>query len=265
MHCTPTRNTRWTLRRLWLMAVPAPVAALCSIGVLPGGPGLSAQVPAGTQSPTQPPIFRSSVRLIDVDVYVTDPQGRPVKGLTRDDFELLEDGKPQEIRAFTPIDLPVDVPGASGSAPVDTRMPPADVATNVDVGRTYIVLLDSPYMQVENDYMNGLAHTAAVKRIAAQFVKEALGPRDQAAVIHVHGTTSAAQGLTSNHQLLLDSIAKYGQGRSGGESAPERGDPEIAQRILATYRALQDISERLAVIGGRRKTIVWIGGQLPFD
>ena len=197
---------------------------------------------------------------------MTDPQGRPVKGLTRDDFELLEDGKPQEIRAFTPIDLPLDVPGASGStAKTDPRLPPADVATNVDVGRTYILLLDSPYMQVENEYMTGQAYTVAVKRTAAQFVNEALGPRDQMAVIHVQGTTSAAQGLTSNHQLLLDSIAKYGQGKSGGESAPERGDSEIAERIMATYRALQDISERLAVIGGRRKTIVWIGGQLPFD
>ena len=230
------------------------------------GPRLAAQAPATGQSQTQPPVFRSSVRLIDVDVYVTDQQGRPVKGLTRDDFELLEDGKPQEIRAFTPIDLAVDVPGASGSSPTtESRLPPADVATNVDVARTYILLLDSPYMVVENEYMTGLAYTAAVKRVAAQFVNEALGPRDQAAVIHVQGTTSNAQGLTSNHQLLLDSIAKYGQGRSGAESAPERGDPEIAQRILATYRALQDVSERLAIIGGRRKTIVWIGGQLPFD
>src|SRR5262245_11747193 len=75
---------------------------------------LAAQAPSGNQSPSaQTPVFRSGVRLIDVDVYVTDQQGRPIKGLTRDDFELLEDGKPQEVRAFTPIDLPVDVPGTS--------------------------------------------------------------------------------------------------------------------------------------------------------
>ena len=242
------------------------LSVLCIAALLTTGRQLDAQAPATAPSQTtQAPVFRSSVRLIDVDVYVTDAQGRPVKGLTRDDFELLEDGKPQEIRAFTPMDLPIDAPGASGTAPADPRMPPTDVETNVDIARTYILLLDSPYMQVENEHMNGAAYTAAVKRIAAQFVNEALGPRDQAAVVHVQGTASNAQGLTSNHQLLLDSIGKYGQGRSGAEFAPARGDPEIAQRILATYRALQDISERLAIIGGRRKTIVWIGGQLPFD
>ena len=75
-----------------LVAVPATIAALVGAIVLLGDPELSAQAPAGSQSAptTQAPTFRSSVRLIDVDVYVTDSQGRPVKGLTRDDFELLE-------------------------------------------------------------------------------------------------------------------------------------------------------------------------------
>ena len=287
MHRTPSRRICWppsgqlpdagskrtrptsrlvALRGPWLVAAPAAVAALFGAAVLLSGPALSAQAPAGTQSQTQPPVFRSSVRLIDVDVYVTDPQGRPVKGLTRDDFELLEDGKPQEIRAFTP-NRPAG--GRSGRIRIDahTRSPRAASGRRDERGRRAHVYPASrlPVHAGRERIHDGLAYTVAVKRIAAQFVNEALGPRDQMAVIHVQGTTSAAQGLTSNHQLLLDSIAKYGQGKSGAESAPERGDSEIAERIMATYRALQDVSERLAVIGGRRKTIVWIGGQLPFD
>ena len=50
-------------------------------------------------TPAQPtPVFRSSVNLVLVDVVVRDRNGAVVKGLTADDFELLEDGVRQQIR-----------------------------------------------------------------------------------------------------------------------------------------------------------------------
>src|SRR6187402_659446 len=107
---------------------------------------LGAAGDAQTPSPAvQTPTFRSSVRLIDVDVFVTDQGGRPIKGLTQDDFELLEDGKPQDIRAFTPVDLPVDVQESSRSDAANRPEP--DVVTNTDPGRLYVIVLDSPYVQ----------------------------------------------------------------------------------------------------------------------
>lgn len=45
-------------------------------------------------------VFRSSVDLVHLGVVVTDKQGMPVLGLTRDDFEIIEDGKPQTLRLF---------------------------------------------------------------------------------------------------------------------------------------------------------------------
>jgi VWFA-related protein len=41
------------------------------------------------------------VTVVNVDVIVTDRHGNRVKGLTRDDFEVLEDGKPQAISNFS--------------------------------------------------------------------------------------------------------------------------------------------------------------------
>jgi hypothetical protein len=38
------------------------------------------------------PTFRVETRVVEVDVVVTDPQGRFVRDLTGDDFEILEDG-----------------------------------------------------------------------------------------------------------------------------------------------------------------------------
>lgn len=43
------------------------------------------------------------VRIVNVDVWVSDREGRPVKNLDSGDFELLEDGKPVSITHFTEI------------------------------------------------------------------------------------------------------------------------------------------------------------------
>jgi Ca-activated chloride channel family protein len=51
--------------------------------------------------------FTSSVNLVEVYASVVDGKGQPVRGLTVDDFEVLEDGEPQRISAFTAGDFPL--------------------------------------------------------------------------------------------------------------------------------------------------------------
>ena len=48
-----------------------------------------------------PPVFRSSVDIVPVYATVTDPTGAFTRGLTRDDFVVLDDGKPQQIVSFS--------------------------------------------------------------------------------------------------------------------------------------------------------------------
>jgi Ca-activated chloride channel family protein len=55
------------------------------------------QIPPGLQNE---PAYRVNVRLVNVFTTVTDSHGAPVPNLTKDDFRLLEDGIPQEIRIF---------------------------------------------------------------------------------------------------------------------------------------------------------------------
>ena len=62
------------------------------------------------------------VRVVDVDVIVTDATGRPVSGLSADDFELLVAGEPTEIGYFTAIDGGRVIP--SSRAPEALREPP---------------------------------------------------------------------------------------------------------------------------------------------
>ena len=63
------------------------------------GSGIVAQE-APPQDPQTPPTFRGGARFVRVDVYPTDAEGRPIEGLTAADFEVYEDGKPQEIDSF---------------------------------------------------------------------------------------------------------------------------------------------------------------------
>src|SRR5262245_30455073 len=45
----------------------------------------------------QQPVFRTGAQLTIVDVTVTDKSGRPIEGLTENDFAITEDGVPQTI------------------------------------------------------------------------------------------------------------------------------------------------------------------------
>lgn len=78
--------------------------------------------------------FRAGVDLIHFSVVVTDKQGQPVPGLTRDDFEIVEAGKPQAISFFSAGDPAEDLPlhigfllDTSGSMDLDLK----DVRTAV--------------------------------------------------------------------------------------------------------------------------------------
>jgi VWFA-related protein len=56
----------------------------------------------------QRPVFRATVDVVRVDALATD-HGRPVPGLTARDFELLDNGVPQQIELVAAGDLPLDV------------------------------------------------------------------------------------------------------------------------------------------------------------
>src|SRR5260370_31621180 len=53
--------------------------------------------------------IRSDVRLVLLDVSVRDAAGGFVSGLSKDNFKVYEDGKPQEITQFANQDIPVTV------------------------------------------------------------------------------------------------------------------------------------------------------------
>src|SRR4029453_6603423 len=91
------------------------VSFVTFVSLVPGGAG-----------PQQPPVFRSAVDLVQVGVTVSDRKGGLVAQLTKDDFEVYEDGKKQTIQYFAvgdpdapdqpemPLALLRDVSGSMG-------------------------------------------------------------------------------------------------------------------------------------------------------
>ena len=80
------------MRRTWITRLAAVVATGALLAPLQG----RAQEPAPAMQPT----FKSGVSLVSVNAVVTDRNGRPVRNLTRDDFQILENGADRPIVDF---------------------------------------------------------------------------------------------------------------------------------------------------------------------
>jgi Ca-activated chloride channel family protein len=57
----------------------------------------------------QTPQFGTSVQVVEVYASVADSAGEPIRGLRRDQFAVLEDGRPQEIGTFVEAEFPLSI------------------------------------------------------------------------------------------------------------------------------------------------------------
>jgi VWFA-related protein len=102
------------------------------------------------QQAQQPPVFRTDVQVVEVDARVFDRAGRFVTTLTRDDFEILEDGVPQTIVAMTLVGAPgTAAPGAPETvAPLPRLDRPTTDNRQPATGsrQTWIFFFDLPHL-----------------------------------------------------------------------------------------------------------------------
>ena len=96
-------------------------------------------------SKAQTPVFPGGTERVIVDVVVTDGDGRPVAGLTREDFVLEDEGRPQTIIEFEAVDV-AGAPVRPPAAATPSAEPAAGVATNAPAAptspRTFLIVFD---------------------------------------------------------------------------------------------------------------------------
>jgi len=85
-----------------------------------------------------PLVEKIDVSIVNIDVTVTDRRGQPVQGLTRNDFEVFEDGKPQPISNFYAVE------NAKGRSDVHPASSAPEAAPEQDrFRRKVLVLIDN--------------------------------------------------------------------------------------------------------------------------
>ena len=137
---------------------------------------LVAQAPAG-QAAAGAPLFGETVevRVINVEVVVTDKEGLPVTGLQAADFVLKIDGEAQPIQYFTEVRG-----GDAIEGPADEPIIPGvpQLAPGTPVGTSYLVFIDDFYpLQRDRDKV--------IEKISAVLAR--LRPEDRMAVVAYDG------------------------------------------------------------------------------
>ena len=148
----------------------------------------------GAEPQTQQPIFRARADLIQVDTVVVDKEGRPVRGLTKADFQLLDNGKPQEIVALTEYQHERAVLGT------DVEPAQVDVATNSGptAQRLVLIMLDDLGIQSWD--------WEKAKDAIRQFIRE-LGGELQITLVRTSGEGGVE--LTSDPKILFDTLSTF--------------------------------------------------------
>lgn len=156
---------------------------------------------AGQQPPAAPQRFvvRSQTNLVLVDVRVWDKSGKPVTGLTQDDFRILEDGVPQKINSFSfeNIERLAQATTDNGPPPVIdlSRLPPNVEPSEVfQDHRLTVLFLDLSSMPVD-DLMRALEG-------ARKFVHSRMTPADLVAIVTYTSSLQVIQNFTNDKDAL---------------------------------------------------------------
>ena len=222
-------------------------------------------------APSPGPSFRVEVNYVELDATVTDAQGNVVTTLTADDFEVLEDGRPQKVTAFSLVDLPIE----RAERPLFAAQPiEADVQSNEQIeGRIYLIVLDDLHIDA--------ARSLRVRTTVRRFLEQNFGTNDLAAVAYTSGRGGDAQDFTNNTRLLLravdrftgrkfpsstvEQLSSFSVGPNGiepGADTHREERPFRARNVMNTIRRLADF---MGGVRGRRKTMILVSEGIDYD
>lgn len=149
-----------------------------------------AQAATQAQLPAQKGAIRVQVNLVPVDVIATTENGRPVTDLKKEDFQIFENGKQQEIRHFSTQTL---TPGPPQPIPPLQVTGPLNLAPQS--ARTFLILMGGGRIQ---------GPFGAVDKLI-QFVRKDLLPQDRVAVFAYDRATA----FTTDHEVIAQVLERY--------------------------------------------------------
>lgn len=224
----------------------------------PAQPPAQQQPPPPPPDPQQrPPVIRSGINFVSVDVIVTDRRtGEVVLDMKQDDFEVREDRKPQKVETFEVVKI--DELAVTSTVPKEIRSTydEESEARKPNV-RLFILLLDDYHVRRGNDL--------AVRKPLIDFVQNQLAPQDMVAVMHPL-TPVAALTFTRNRSSMIAAINAF-EGRKGQYQPRNEFEEryayyptQIVERIRndVTMGALEGAAVRLGGMRDGRKSIIFV-------
>jgi VWFA-related protein len=249
-----------------------------------------AQAPAPEPLTNQSAVtLRTTTRLVQINVIVHNRKGEPVEGLTKGDFTVLDQGKEQQIAAFS----------ANSAMPRDGAMIPPlppNVFSNrggsgaANPGSVTVILFDALNTAIQDQFY--------ARQQVLKFLRQ-LQPQDHVAIYVLTTKIIVLNEFTQDASSLLQAIQKFGGYSSAQQDAANPNPSTANQSIFAvntpeadvmtsrlqdflnaadgkisdfaninsaetTTSAIEAIANHVARIPGR-KSLVWVSASFPIS
>ena len=175
----------------------------------------------------QPSFFSETVevRVTNVDAIVTDEHGNPVAGLTREDFEIYENGRRQEISNFAEVRETVPAGTLAAAAPQSVA---ADAATARDFRPRVITLfIDNATLEMGN--------RNAVLPQLREFLTTNVRPGDAVGIYVWANGLIAHLELTDDHKAIMNALDKLATVAARGNRGSRAEFEREIDDLIATY------------------------------
>ncbi len=243
--------------------------------------GQAKQQASEQQKAFDAPTIKARTQVVLLDVVATDRAGHPVTDLKREDFTVLEQGKPQQIASFNMVDIAKHTPLPAGQA-VATKLPPGVYGNYKNMvaeeNQLTVLLLDA--------LNTPWAHQAYARYEMLKYL-EKNRPTGHTAVYALNTTLLRLQDFTDDPEVLKQAIKKHKGGQSPLLDDPVGSTPEadnisdaaaaavqsfeenqasfqMDMRVRMTVDAFKAIGRQLAGYAGRKK-LIWVSGSFPLD
>jgi VWFA-related protein len=274
-----------TILLAWVIAVSAQQTP-------PKKPQQGAQQNAQQNAPKGPPKFEATARLVVETVILKDKSGNPIEGLTKNDFNVVEDGKKQDLafceyqRLETTVapDLQLQQrteTEAKKEAPQKEEPKPEAVkpVTAVEIApekpgdikykdkRLMVMFFDMTSMPIQDQFH---AQTAALK-----FLKTQMTPSDLMAIMTFSSDVKVVEDFTDDRDLLAKDIKSLtigeGQGMDEANSDDSSSDTGAAFtqddtefNIFNTDRQLSALETAVKMLGSlnEKKALVYFASGM---
>ena len=224
--------------------------------------------PAGQPPATQPrdpqrQVIRRQLDIITTDVIVRDNRGQFVADLKKEEFEVLEDGVPQEVQSFV---LTHGGRVYNQTLPAPPKQQPGIILppsrpTNDAAGRIFVIFVDDLHLDFRN--------TGRIRDLFKKVADELIHEGDMFAIVS-SGPASIEIPLTYDRRRLDEALKKV----TGGGLAPKdileapdgaEGPPEIRYRAHTAMSTVYDMLRGLEQVHNRRKAIIYISNGYDFN